>query len=188
MHSVSLKFLVGILSFSDYYPFGMEMPGRNASTGDYRYGFAGQEKDDEVSGSRNSYTAQFWQYDSRLGRRWNVDPVVKEHESSYATFANNPIWFSHPLGSDTIINPNGEKWNVGTGYVTGDHKKILYGDGLQTKVWDPEAMSPDGPSGNYIDYEAGACEERIENAFSLLLKQRLPALETFRLLPFRFQN
>lgn len=80
----------------------MQMPGRNASTGDYRYGFQGQEKDDEVSGNGNSYTAEFWQYDSRVARRWNVDPIVKEHESPYATFANNPIWFIDPTGSDTI--------------------------------------------------------------------------------------
>lgn len=52
--------------------------------------------------SGSSYTAQFWQYDSRLGRRWNTDPVVKVHESSYATFANNPMWFVDPLGSDTV--------------------------------------------------------------------------------------
>ena len=33
------------------------------------YGFNGQEKDDEVAGEGNSYTAMYWQYDSRIGRR-----------------------------------------------------------------------------------------------------------------------
>jgi RHS repeat-associated protein len=80
----------------------MQMPGRNGNTGDYRYGFGGQEKDDEVAGSGNSYTAEHWQYDSRLGRRWNIDPVVKFHESPYAAFANNPVWFADPTGADTI--------------------------------------------------------------------------------------
>ena len=41
----------------------------------YRYGFNGQEKDNEVYGEGNSYTAEFWEYDPRLGRRWNCDPV-----------------------------------------------------------------------------------------------------------------
>ena len=59
------------------------------------------EKDDEIAGSGNSYTAEYWQYDSRLGRRWNVDPVIKYHESSYAAFANNPIWFIDPSGADS---------------------------------------------------------------------------------------
>ena len=67
----------------------------------FRYGFNSQEKDDEVSGAGNSYTAEFWQYDSRLGRRWNIDPVLKEHESPYGCFANNPIWFADRDGADT---------------------------------------------------------------------------------------
>ena len=69
----------------------------------YRYGFNSQEKDDEIYGTGNSYTAEYWQYDARLGRRWNLDPVVKPYESPYATFANNPIWFIDPLGLDTFI-------------------------------------------------------------------------------------
>ncbi len=92
-----------VLSYSDYYPFGMQMPGRNGNSGVYRYGFQGQEEDDEVSGSGNSYTAEYWQYDSRLGRRWNIDPVVKYHESPYASFANNPIWLIDPTGADTTF-------------------------------------------------------------------------------------
>ena len=87
----------------DYYPFGMAMPGRSFSSNQYRYGFNGQEKDDEVSGSGNSYTAMFWQYDSRLGRRWNQDPKPNPSISNYATFANNPIFFTDILG-DTVRN------------------------------------------------------------------------------------
>ncbi len=68
----------------------------------YRYGFNGQEKDDEIAGAGNSYTAMFWQYDPRLGRRWNLDPKPNPSISQYATFANNPIWYSDPLG-DTIF-------------------------------------------------------------------------------------
>jgi len=32
----------------DYYPFGMQMPGRVMASGAYRYGFQGQEEDDEI--------------------------------------------------------------------------------------------------------------------------------------------
>ena len=67
----------------------------------YRYGFNGMEKDDEINGSGNSYTALFWQYDARLGRRWNLDPKPNPSISQYVTFANNPIWFSDPFG-DTV--------------------------------------------------------------------------------------
>ncbi len=88
------------------YPFGMLIKERSFSSGEYRFGFNGQEKDDEVCGAGNSYTAEFWQYDSRLGRRFNVDPVVKEYESPYACFANNPIWIIDPNGADTSFIDN----------------------------------------------------------------------------------
>jgi hypothetical protein len=70
----------------------------------YRYGFNGQEKDDEVAGNGNSYTAEFWQYDSRLGRRWNVDPKPVAWESVYAVNRNNPIWYSDPKGDFAIVD------------------------------------------------------------------------------------
>ncbi len=90
------------LSRTDYFPFGMEISSRTTNSNNYRFGYQGSEKDNEVSGNGNSYTAEFWQYDSRLGRRWNIDPVVKYHESPYACFANNPISFIDPSGADTI--------------------------------------------------------------------------------------
>ena len=80
-----------VLSASDYYPFGMAMAERTYSNSEYRYGFQGQEQSDELDQNGNSYTAEFWQYDAVIGRRWNVDPVDKEWESGYATLNNNPI-------------------------------------------------------------------------------------------------
>jgi len=100
--------------------------------GDYRYGFNGMEKDDEISGEGNSYTAEFWQYDSRLGRRWNIDPVVKTHESPYATFANSPIYIVDPSGADWIYyNEDGQELNRTKSsffhfhWLTGDKKITL---------------------------------------------------------------
>ena len=48
----------------------MVMPDRNINTEGYRYGMNGQEKTDEIHNGH--YTAEFWEYDSRLGRRWNL--------------------------------------------------------------------------------------------------------------------
>ena len=78
----------------------MLMPnkGYSSATG-YRYGFNGQEQDDEITGIDGAHnTALFWEYDTRLGRRWNVDPVDQISVSNYATFANNPILLSDPNG------------------------------------------------------------------------------------------
>ncbi len=41
-NSVSDYFLE-VVNWSDYYPFGMEMPGRSYNSGDYRYSFQNQE-------------------------------------------------------------------------------------------------------------------------------------------------
>jgi rRNA maturation endonuclease Nob1 len=65
--------------------------GRSFNSSEYRYGFGGQEKDDEIAGEGNSYTAEFWQYSPMLARRWNIDPVSVPWESPYAVFRNNPI-------------------------------------------------------------------------------------------------
>lgn len=78
------------------------MPGRNYSPGAYSNGFGSQLKDDEIYGQNNAYSAEFWEYDPRLGRRWNVDPIIKEWECSYAAYSNNPIFLIDPDGLDTI--------------------------------------------------------------------------------------
>lgn len=67
----------------------------------YRYGFNGQEREKEINPSVTS--AEFWMYDGRLGRRWNMDPKPNPSISDYATFANNPILFRDANG-DTAIN------------------------------------------------------------------------------------
>lgn len=65
-------------------------------------------KDNEVYGSEGtSYTAEFWQYDSRTGRRWNLDPVDKPWQSRYSTFSGNPIARVDPKGDDDYFNSAG---------------------------------------------------------------------------------
>jgi hypothetical protein len=73
----------------------------NKVKGGYRYGYNSQEKVDEIAGAGNHTTAEFWEYDTRLGRRWNQDPKPNPSISNYAVFANNPIWYSDILG-DTL--------------------------------------------------------------------------------------
>ncbi|HNW97512.1 MAG TPA: hypothetical protein PKK00_03755 [Bacteroidales bacterium] len=91
-----------ITSAQDYYPFGMLMPGRNFSSNSYRFGFNGQENDNEISGVVGANTtAMYWEYDSRLGRRWNLDPKPRIFEAPYVAFGNNPNLYNDILG-DTI--------------------------------------------------------------------------------------
>jgi len=88
----------------DYDPFGMVTVGRSWSVGsEYRYGFNSQEQDDEVYGNGNLNSALYWEYDSRLGRRWNIDPVVKSFEAPFVCFSNNPIIYSDLKGDKIKI-------------------------------------------------------------------------------------
>jgi len=98
-----------VVSSNDYYPGGMLEPGRQftaAGGAGYRYGFNGQENSDEIG--PNTTTAEYWEYDARIVRRWNVDPIGKEYESPYAAFSNNPIARVDILGnSDTTVTSAG---------------------------------------------------------------------------------
>jgi hypothetical protein len=82
------------------YTFGSIMV--SVSKREYRYGMNTQEKDNEIYGEGNSYSAEYWQYDARLGRRWNVDPKDVPSFSPYSCFANNPIWFSDVAGDSAV--------------------------------------------------------------------------------------
>lgn len=94
------RYTADVTNATLYYPFGSAMrTWVSDTTRKYKFGFNGQEKDDEVAGNGNSNTAEFWQYDSRLGRRWNVDPIYRHYQSNYSTFSNNPI---------VRIDPNGK--------------------------------------------------------------------------------
>src|SRR5690554_1730128 len=70
----------------------MLLPKRHGSVDSYRYGFQGQEKDDEVKGEGNSINFSFRMYDSRLGKFLSLDPLSDSypHNSPYA-FAENRV-------------------------------------------------------------------------------------------------
>ena len=92
-----------VMTATDYYPFRMPMPNRSftlAPSEGYRFGFNAQEKDDEVYGKGNLMTAKFWEYDTRLGRRWNLDPKPRVGISDYSVMDGNPIWKNDVLGDE----------------------------------------------------------------------------------------
>ena len=148
------------------YPFGSLKPSRNASTSNYRFGFNGQEGTDELSGVGNHTTATFWEYDTRLGRRWNLDPVDQISISNYAVFKNNPIWFVDPLGDkpDWVEGADGNiKWDknatsqattqkgekyLGKNVLVGNHNRDASGnEGINTAKFDLYlASDKTGPS------------------------------------------
>src|SRR3990167_576217 len=84
-----------VLSASDYYPFGMLMPGRNFSRNSYRFGFNGKEMTNEwndVTGANYDYGFRI--YSPGLGRFLSMDPLSREYPwyTPYQFAGNNPIW------------------------------------------------------------------------------------------------
>jgi RHS repeat-associated protein len=83
-----------VVNATDYYPFGMMMPGRtySAQTG-YRYGFNGKENDNEVKGEGNQQDYGMRVYDSRVGRFLSVDPITTKYPelTPYQFASNSPI-------------------------------------------------------------------------------------------------
>jgi hypothetical protein len=93
-----------------YEPFGSLLPGRNYNSSSYNFGFGGQLKDDEVFGvTGTSYTAEFWQYDPRVGRRWNLDPLSPKFPAMapYAGFNDNPLLYKDPGGNEAVNTNDG---------------------------------------------------------------------------------
>jgi RHS repeat-associated protein len=82
-----------LVSATDYYPFGSQMPGRGFSSDSYRYGFQGQEVDNEIKGNGHSVNFKFRMHDPRIGRFFAVDPLAPEypHNSPYAFSENRVI-------------------------------------------------------------------------------------------------
>jgi hypothetical protein len=72
------------------------------NSNNYRYGFNGFEKDDEIKGAGNHLSFGDYGYDTRLGRRWNIDPKDQEDLSPYAVYNNNPNYFIDPDGESPI--------------------------------------------------------------------------------------
>ena len=86
----------------------MLLPNRHGSvdSDSYRYGFQGQEKDDEVKGEGNSYNYTFRMHDPRLVRFFAVDPLSNEypHYSPYQ-FAGNKLIYARELeGMEEFIS------------------------------------------------------------------------------------
>ena len=73
----------------------------------YHYGFNGQMKVNEITGVGNHNTAQFWEYDTRTGRRWNVDPKPDNSISLYAPYKLNPIRYADLMGDSIFVDSRG---------------------------------------------------------------------------------
>ncbi|SHN09457.1 YD repeat-containing protein [Flavobacterium pectinovorum] len=99
------SFSPDVLTFSDYYPFGMLVPNRHQDSKEYRYGFQGQEKDDELKGEGNSMNYTFRMHDPRIGRFFALDPLANKFSwNSPFAFSENRIMDGVELEGLEFVN------------------------------------------------------------------------------------
>ncbi|OED35688.1 hypothetical protein AB832_06220 [Flavobacteriaceae bacterium (ex Bugula neritina AB1)] len=71
----------------------MLLPNRHGNSSEYRYGFQGQELDNEIKGEGNSLNFKYRMHDPRLGRFFAPDPLEGKFPwwSPYQFSGNRPI-------------------------------------------------------------------------------------------------
>ena len=109
----------------------MLVPNRHGSSSAYRYGFQGQERDDELKGEGNSLNYKFRMHDPRVGRFFAVDPLEFKYPffSPYQFSANTPIMAVELEGLESSNDPNvSQNQDFGS-------KADMYGNGdyMQTR-------------------------------------------------------
>ncbi|KAB1061956.1 RHS repeat-associated core domain-containing protein [Salibacter halophilus] len=72
----------------------MMQPGRVYNSPEYRYGFQGQEKDDEIKGSGNSINYKYRVHDPRLGRFMSIDPLSPKY----------PQWSPYVFSGNRVVD------------------------------------------------------------------------------------
>jgi RHS repeat-associated protein len=99
----------------------MQMPGRSYTGEDYRYGFNGMEKDDEIKGGGNSYDFGARMYDPRIGRFIKLDPLMN-HQATWSPYQfaiDNPVLFIDEAGEWPGITTFYMQASMGAGVAYG---------------------------------------------------------------------
>ncbi len=107
------------------------MVGRSFRPSEYRIGFNGQEKDDEISGNGNNINYEARIYGLRVARFLSVDPRTKQFPflTPYQFASNTPIWGVDLDGEEVRVyteSPAYYKLNVGHTFITvGDGDNVV---------------------------------------------------------------
>ncbi len=105
--TTSANFRVKEHAVNHYYAFGALQEGMSQQNGEYRYGFNGKEKDNEIAGKGNAIHFEFREFDPRLCRFKSIDLRDADYpwQSPYAYHRNNPVNGVDYLGLGDPIPP-----------------------------------------------------------------------------------
>ncbi|WP_113614328.1 RHS repeat domain-containing protein [Chitinophaga flava] len=130
-----------VKQYADYYPFGSIA--RDGGTGDYRYGFQGQNSEKDKETGWNAFSLRM--YDSRIGRWLTPDPAG-QYASPYVGMGNNPV---NKADKDGGL----DEWVYANGDLYYDSRVNNQTDAAYYYGKDAVYM-PNGS--NYIDYTTGS--------------------------------
>ncbi len=128
----------------------------------YRFGFQGQEGDDEVAGEGNSYAFKYRIHDARLGRFLSVDPLDGQYpwNSTYAFAENDVVRCIDIEGAEKLNKTVTSEPNTSTGEpgratitITKEYKVVTEGPGAVSDAAnriDPVAFSNHYSRGNSV--------------------------------------
>jgi RHS repeat-associated protein len=128
------------------------VPNRHGSSTAYRYGFQGQEKDNEIKGEGNSLNYTFRMHDPRVGRFFALDPMQISYpwNSPYAFSENRVIDGVELEGKEVsriIYNTSAKYVDKGSKKVNKDYpeasvnKKALYTVGYSLLYFTQDILS-----------------------------------------------
>jgi RHS repeat-associated protein len=137
----------------------MLLPGRHGqeNSEDYRYGFQGQEMDDEVKGEGNSVNYKYRMHDPRIGRFFAVDPLTAKYPH------NSPYAFSENVVIDHIELEGLEKAKPDPGFLeefTVVTVKMIFGFANHI------ANNPNLPGGYNLDADPITAEHAAQYSFN----------------------
>ncbi len=143
-----------LLEAHDYYPFGLDMPGRSSTGTPVRQGFTGYWRDSESS--LNLYYSGARMYSPGTGRFFGVDPLAEEFAtwSPYVYTFNNPVNWRDPDGRsakslrDIILLKDNQGAGPGNNLPGFGHNAVLVGDNKTGWVY----YSKDGPGEGGFDH------------------------------------
>ena len=112
----------------------MLLPNRHGNSGDYRYGFQGQEMDNEVKGEGNSINYKYRMHDPRVGRFFATDPLERSYPyySPYQFSGNRVIDMVELEGLETGIPAGDYLWWGTWGYI--NKLRMMAEDGVKDMV------------------------------------------------------
>ncbi|MDC9722081.1 MAG: hypothetical protein PSN34_04820 [Urechidicola sp.] len=105
----------------------MTVPNRHGNTSDYRYGFQGQELDNEVKGEGNSLNYKYRMHDPRVGRFFAVDPLAAKYPyyTPYSFSGNKVIHAIELEGLEELILSENYKATFNTYFKVASENDII---------------------------------------------------------------